>query len=595
MKLAIKHIFSILLLLISTTTHSQTTIPNPGCNVGVSKINISEGNFSARLMNQGDMFWEPSTLLPRFKWPKNQVNNTNLIFASGFWLGGKDQATGQVITAVQTYRGNLRNYWPGPLVRNVARTKQECNFWDQHFKVTKSDLDTFFLQSFPAPSNLIPMPILKWPGKGNQYLKDAAVLLLNNNMAAFDQNLAPFVDVDGDGIYNPLVGDYPDLGNRLSMVWWIMNDAGNIKNFPENTLPVPAAGLEFQVLASVYPNSGGHNYLENCLFMDFKVSNKGNYNLDSCYVGFWTDFDLGNAGDDYVQCHVQKNLSIVFNGDNDDEGLRGYGLNPPALALKVLDGPKAFLNDGTDNNRNGIVDEPGEKTLFSSFVYYSIGGNPTNGDPTKYTDFYNYLRGRWRNERRISYGGGSGTNPVSILNPATTFMFPGASDPVGYGLGGTPQNPKPMASWTEQIAGNMPGDRRSLMSAGPFRLVPDSSFHYTFTTLIARVGNNLDNLNHLSVLSDSMDAYYPLINSIPSKKKPNISHFKLFPNPTSGDFSINSDRQIDDVIVSDLQGKILLHSIGKEEKYNLKGLKSGIYIISISGEGILEKQKLIIQ
>ena len=594
MNLATKHIFSILLLLISTATHSQTTIPNPACSVGNSAVNISEGNFSARLMNAGDMFWDPGLGVAGFKWPKNQVNNTNLTFASGFWLSGIDQSTGQIMTAVQTYRGNLRNYWPGPLVRNVARTKQECNFWDQHFKVTRADLDTFFLQSFPAPSNLIPMPILKWPGKGNQYLKDAAVLLLNNNMAAFDQNLAPFVDANGDGIYNPLVGDYPDLGNRLSMVWWVMNDAGATKNYSQNTSTVPAAGLEFQVLASVYPNSGGHNYLENCLFMDLKVINKGNYNLDSCFIGFWSDFDLGNGGDDYVQCHVQKNLSIAFNGDNLDEGLTGYGLNPPALALKILDGPKAYPNDGLDNNRNGIVDEPGEKTLFSSFVYYNLGSNPRNGDPSKYTDFYNYLRSRWIDGTMFSYGE-TGLNPVSSLNPATRFMYPGASDPIGYGLGGTPQNPKPMPPWTEESANNAPGDRRALMTAGPFRLVPDSSFHYTFTTLIARVGNNLDNLNHLSVLSDSLDAYYPIISSIPTKKKPNISHFKLFPNPTSGAFSINSDRHIDNVMVSDLQGKILIHSIGKEEKYNLKGLKPGIYMISISGEGILEKQKLIVQ
>jgi len=46
-------------------------------------------------------------------------------------------------------------------------------------------------------------------------------------------------------------------------------------------------------------------------------------------------------------------------------------------------------------------------------------------------------------------------------------MFPGTSDPLGFGTGGIPQ-----PAWDEVSSGNVPADRRFLQSAGPFTLQP---------------------------------------------------------------------------------------------------------------------------
>ena len=67
--------------------------------------------------------------------------------------------------------------------------------------------------------------------------------------------------------------------------------------------------------------------------------------------------------------------------------------------------------DGLDNDRDGEIDEIGEQIIMSKFVYYnndwSVTGNPQSG-----THIYNYLRGIWKDNIPMTYGGdghGGGT------------------------------------------------------------------------------------------------------------------------------------------------------------------------------------------
>ena len=97
---------------------------------------------------------------------------------------------------------------------------------------------------------------------------------------------------------------------------------------------------------------------------------------------------------------------------------------------------------------------------MSKFVYYNndftVTGNPEGG-----TDIYNYLRGIWKDNVPMTYGGdghGAGNGTTTDL---CNFMFPGTSD-----------DAFPGQEWTEVTAGNVPADRRFLQSAGPFTLEP---------------------------------------------------------------------------------------------------------------------------
>jgi hypothetical protein len=97
-------------------------------------------------------------------------------------------------------------------------------------------------------------------------------------------------------------------------------------------------------------------------------------------------------------------------------------------------------------------------------------------------EYYNYMRGIWKDGSLMCYGGNGHQN--GGCNPAiqADFMFPGDSDEEwNWGTNGTP-----MPSWTEETAGNPPGDRRFMQSAGPFTLTPGEYNNITVGVVWAR-------------------------------------------------------------------------------------------------------------
>jgi hypothetical protein len=221
--------------------------------------------------------------------------------------------------------------------------------------------------------------------------------------------------------------------------------------------------------------------------------------LYNTYFGFFTDGALGDPYDDYVGCDVNRGLAYYYNGDNldlDNSGYKGYGSSPPAVGVDFFEGPYQD-NDGIDNafgiNENealngigfgdGIPDN--ERFGMRRFLYYSNttnGANPNQTDPTNASDYYNYLKGFWKDGSKFIYGGsGHISDEEADPNTPCDFMFPGDTDPLGWGTGGYPQEP-----WTEQSSNNQPNDRRFVQSAGPFVLKPGSVNNITVGIVWAR-------------------------------------------------------------------------------------------------------------
>lgn len=504
---------------------SGVTVPTPGCAIGASRSELDINNVRARYLNAGDMFWDPGLSLPKYEVPKRNDNLTtskNSIFAAAIWLGGKERGTNNILVMVQTYRGGLRNYWPGPIFNltpgdsnALSTTKKEvCAAWDRHFKCNRSTVRKF-KDDFDAgliSCDNIPAEIRLWPGKGNPFLKQESFFAADPlAVASVDNNLANFYDNDTNGIYNPCKGDYPlwagteadgncpggviDIkAGADQVIWWVCNDGGDKKNFPENTAVVPEIGMEIHYEAFAYASTDATNDMT---FLRQKLYNKGSYILDSTYLAQWVDPDLGNPGDDFVGCDVLRGLGICYNGDEVDEGQNGYGENPPAVGVDFFRGP--FPDDKSDaidwdldcSGPNDVVPDTNERITMSGFVYYNIGGNPRNGDPTRYTDFYNMLQNKWKDGTDITWGG-AGLDPInSTDHPKANYMFPNvtaASDPYGFACGATScSSPRQCpGEWNEKQAGNAPGDRRFLANNGPFTLEPGDFNECTIGIVWAR-------------------------------------------------------------------------------------------------------------
>ena len=253
-------------------------------------------------------------------------------------------------------------------------------------------------------------------------------------------------------------------------LFWIFNDKGNIHTETE----AEPLGLEIHAQAFGFT---ADNEVNDMTFYNYKVINRSTLPLNDTYFGQWVDPDLGYYLDDYVGCDVNLGLGICYNGDAEDEGADGYGFNPPAIGVDFFQGPLSDPNDGLDNDRdglidegfdgldnnnNGLIDDPQEREqiIMSKFVYYN-NDFTTMGNPESGTDIYNYLRGIWKDNVPMTYGGDGHGGGSGSTTDECNFMFPGTSD---ASFAGT--------EWTEVTAGNVPADRRFLQSAGAFTLQP---------------------------------------------------------------------------------------------------------------------------
>lgn len=507
----------------------EASIDNFGCNTmynSTAELNIN--NVRALILLSGDMWWDRN--IARYEVPKitdvTQIRRTSL-FAGAIWIAGRDSLSKELLVTAQTYSNpnSRRSYWPGPLDElSAATSKSRCDAWDQHFPCLKTTVLQYlsdFNQGLITSPTQIPEEILYWPGRLNPYLptKPSKPIQAQD----LDFNLARFNDVDGDGIYNPLQGDYPQLpgddgasqrdviNSADQTFFFVLNDRGLDKRFDGAT--TAGIGMEVQTEAFAYVTSDPRNDMT---FYRNKLVNKGNRIIKDCYFGQWVDPDLGYSADDYVGCDVPRGLGICYNGSDIDPTLFGYGANPPSVAVDFFIGPEADPGDGIDNNKDGTIDEPNEKIILSDFMYYNIGQDAVNGDPESPSDYYNYLRMIWRNGQRVSYDLKVGRTPVGQGNipgtnipvPPCVFIFPDNTDQtICWGSGGTVARPcpqGPLPTWNERTANNPPGDRRFLGSAGPFTLMPGAVNQLTIGVVWARAsaGGATGSFNKLLLADD---------------------------------------------------------------------------------------------
>jgi len=430
----------------------------PSSYVGGPQTDLIGNRVSARILNVGDLHWDPVGQTPHYEVPIG--SNLVTTYTSAIWLGGYDSSN-TLYVAAQSYRQDGTDFWPGPLDSNGEADSTVSTEFDHIWMANRTEIDAFRYQFALGNIQNGNYPISNFIATWPAYYTAAP---------NYPQRLAPYVDFNGDNLYNPMDGDYPEIKGD-QMAWWIFNDELHYKtetNAPTMKLEIHASAYSINCNSDSNDNRG----LNYTTFYHYTLHNRGNKDFDSCYFAMWTDPDLGNAADDYVGCNIGLNTFYSYNGDSIDEGTNGYGACPPRQNITFLNAPLAELNDGKDNNHDGQTDENGEKLGMSSFVYYIGWGGAVNGNPTNTDDYYQFLTGSWKDGLPITYGG-DGRNPgngnTGIPSP---FMFPDST------------NPNFSTSWTMENGGIQPTDMRGVGSVGPFNLPAGDSatFDLAFIT-----------------------------------------------------------------------------------------------------------------
>ncbi len=521
----------------------NTPTPTAGCASAVAIATLELNNVRTRIEATGGSMWQDrANGIADYEVPKRSSSSDpkfTSIFAGALWMGGLD-VNGQLKLAAVTFRTAGNDFWPGPLNTSTADIDaQTCEDYDKFFGISRQMVDEFVAwkaceedpncdQTVEFPGYQIPDVILNWPAHGDP-------------AKGQDWHLAPFFDRDGDDFYDPNAGDYPkydlvgDIDCRAtrdirlfgdSTIWFVFNDKGNTHTESQG----PSIGMEIRGQAFAFTTNDEVN---NMTFYNYEMINRSTFTLTEAYFGQWVDADLGGASDDFVGCDAQRGLGYCYNGepvDGDENGIEGYGAVPPAVGVDFFEGPYAD-NDGIDNplttDIQAALDSGGipyaglgigygdtivdnERYGMKKFVYYSIGGGqfPGDGDPSSALDHYNYLRGRWRNGGSQMVWGGNGNAASTGGTVLADLLFPGDSDPLYWSTQGN--DPGTFPNWTEASAGNQPGDRRFLQSAGPFTLEPGAVNDLTVGVVWARAvsGDNLSSINVMRTADDKAQALF---------------------------------------------------------------------------------------
>jgi hypothetical protein len=327
--------------------------------------------------------------------------------------------------------------------------------YNRIFRIS-SDMIDEHLAHYGDPEYVIPMDIIEWPAHGD----------ITNGEAPF---LAPFKDLNQDGIYQPELGDYPAIkGDQCA--FFILNDCRPMDpgfvSFPDS--------LGFEEHIMQYAFESGPSALLNTLFVEHRLINRSNRTYDTIHCGIWNDLDIGNSADDYIGTDVLRNCVYAYNGDAFDQPSSqspGFGDLPYSTGCVLL-------------NRE-----------MTNSMYHRIGTNPIMGDPANVRHCYHYLNSLWKNGDSLMYGG-NGYDGVGITEVPASYVY--TSPPLALGS----------SDWNEEIAGNQPGDRRAISGFKLYDFAPDEStcIQYAFVNARAEEVSDLTHFQSVFELLERIDS-----------------------------------------------------------------------------------------
>lgn len=523
-------------------------------NVSTSVIDLNQA--SGIINNDGIFFNHHSTGQPGYEIPKG--SGSNIIYSSSFWFAGmiEDSILGM---AASIFSGAGKDLFPGPIASNYADqnyinrytdamwsfTQAEIDLYENYWNVcigpNASQVDCNALTMNQIPSNDLINRINNWPAHGDY----------NNDESFY---LAPFVDKNMNGLYEPNEGDLPKI-KGCSAVYMILNDEKGVHTSSGGA----KMGIEIHYMLYQFES---FNDINNTTFIEMKLYNRSNDTIKDFIITNFLDGDLGGPNDDYFGSNPSKNLMYYYNGDNQDNtygGSIGYGVNPPSFGLMCL-----------SDNLSSVKQ-------YSSFLH---------GDSFEKENLYRQMHGIW----------GDSTDILDNSNQPTKFQY--------Y------DDPNISGSYSELQSGINAGDRRGMMSIEIGDFAPsDESTGFgpipiinTFAVVYARPGNHLENVSALFETADFIQNFYDQNQLgcheavLGLSEVVELDKIDVYPNPVIDKviLKLNSNDQGAGYILS-TTGQLMksFWISGTMTEVDCSGFVAGMYHIYVNQNGIISTTPIV--
>lgn len=241
-----------------------------------------------------------------------------------------------------------------------------------------------------------------------------------NGAKGFATVMAPYVDVNRNGKYDPINGDYPFVPEG-ELAYTISNDVAA----PVRLGGTPALGAEVQQMVWI-PEMQVDTARGLLAYFRYVVHNRSQNDWHGVSLSLVADFSIGDRNDDYLLTDVNAGGMAAYNGTNMD-GV--FGNKIPALAVYLL-------------NRQVL-----------SGMYFENSSDAVRGKPTALAHYHYLARGKWKTGRNLAFGRAGLDGSI-----VTSYVYSNGTDPANPGV------------WNEGDAGNFPGNRTGLLSTDTFSL-----------------------------------------------------------------------------------------------------------------------------
>lgn len=502
---------------------------------------LSTNNSSVFVTDNGYFFHDATNGAAGYEFPSG--SGKTMIYSSSFWIGGKD-INDQLKIAAQRYYGSGDDFWPGACELMTADYVNPNPLGQTLWKVSKAEIYDHIV-SYNQPGYIMPQDIMNWPAHG-----DTNVGSLGNGQAYY---LAPFVDYNNNGYYDPENGDYPCIHGDEE-IYTIQNDKGDVHGSGGSAIGVEIHYAMYQFTS--IPE------FEDVTFIEAKVYNRSTQTLFDTRFSNFVDFDLGNYLDDFIGCDSARNMMFIYNGDSDDEdnsGTIGYGATPPAMGVISLDQPMAFAG------------------------YTVNAAGPQFSDPSVAIEYYNYMNGSWVD----------GSPWLDNNFSPTNFMYP--------------SDPNDTTGWSLVTEGALPNDFRGILTVDLGTFVPFMDTTLNFAYVPAQGTDNLNSVTALYNKVDNLQAYWNAnpdlhqscftsgvgINELP------FDLVDIYPNPSQGLIHVILNESSSDasLTVVDLAGNVVYEKNDlSSSKIDLElAVPDGVYFLTVTTTNGNITKKIIIR
>ncbi|MEZ4805893.1 MAG: hypothetical protein R2815_00270 [Flavobacteriales bacterium] len=414
-------------------------------------------------------------------------------------------------------------------------TQVDAAYHERYHQVWQIDrtLIAWHQAHWNEPGYEMPHAISSWPGNGDPANGEPL-------------RLAPFMDLDNDGIYEPEQGEFPSIRGDQA-VYYIQHDPDLTGQF------TPPALIDRHIMHYVFWNSWDE-HLYTTVFTNIKLINRSNRTYDDAHFGLLSDRTASCFTNDLNGSDTLLNLSYTYSALPSNSSCPGDpDTAPAAFGITWLSHPLAsHLRLFQVSGPEPVLDMVTEMTLENL-----LNGSQEDGTP--------------------------------ILDPTgqtTTHMFTG--DPVA-GTG-----------WLDEFAPALPRGL-DLSAIGPFNLPPNDTVCIDLAWVFGR--NNADghlaSVGRLKQNTSAVRDWYQenvldcngsfgLVTPTPALVKP-LSILSIRPNPASHTVRVSSSTM-------DHGTPLLFDGLGRSVQGNwpdlvngslyidVRDLPNGIYTIRILGE-----------